>query len=155
MNSALIDMVREKSITAENGCVIWTGATTQRGYPILMAEACTFGVRRLVIEHALGKLSPRAVVIATCGNRLCVNAEHLVTGTYKEAYRYSIQHGKAENVKHFGVKNGQAKLNPEKVRLIRERKKNGVTRSVLARELEVCEQAIQDVWSGRTWGHVL
>lgn len=94
-----------------------------------------------------------------CDFRKCVRPDHIEKGTRKENMQDCIKRGRfANNSTNFGKgqvgeKNSQAKLNPEKVREIRERGKREHQIS-LAKAFGVSKDAIYDVLHYRTWKHV-
>lgn len=54
-----------------------------------------------------------------------------------------------------GIRNGHAKLNPDSVREIRRRiKEGGVSQTQLAREYDVAKSQISMVVNRKTWSHV-
>lgn len=151
MDDYLKRRVDKYSKPLENGCIEWTGLTVTRGYPVVAFKDEMHSVRRLVLSWKLGHISPRNVVLASCGNRLCVSPEHLRLGSYADAYQAS---GNTDRIIKRGTKNGQAKLNPEAVRSIRRMRAQGVSSGLLAAMLGVSVGAILKVEKRETWSHV-
>jgi hypothetical protein len=58
-------------------CVIWTRGTTGNGYPAMKKGARTVYVKRVLWGALHGPVPEAMTVRSRCGNRLCVNPEHL------------------------------------------------------------------------------
>ena len=58
-------------------CEIWTRGTTGNGYPAMKKGARTVYVKRALWEALHGSVPEGLTVRSRCGNRLCVNPEHL------------------------------------------------------------------------------
>lgn len=137
------------------GCWVWIGkrvrckpTNTQRYGFFKVGEKCHYA-HRWSYEQFVGPLAPGEKVCHECDNGLCVKPEHLTAGTQSynmKACAARGRHGK-----------GNAKLNPEKVRIIRERFKawsrtDGAT--ALAREFGVEVSAIYLVVTRKRWADV-
>lgn len=68
----------------DNGCWIWTGGRTGKGYGKCWHNERTLGAH--VVSHLLfkGEIEPGLVVRHKCNVKLCVNPDHLIPGTYKD-----------------------------------------------------------------------
>jgi len=64
----------------ENGdeCVFWQGHTTKKGYGRATVQGRKVLAHRLVWEQKFGKVPKGHVLHHTCGNKSCVNTEHLI-----------------------------------------------------------------------------
>lgn len=66
------------SVEGPLGCHIWRGATTPRGYPVMRYNGKTRVARRVFYEEAKGPVPEGHRVVMDCGERACVNADHMV-----------------------------------------------------------------------------
>lgn len=106
-NRLLVDLVVDRYVnldlfyrlqqTQATGCVTWTGVTNNAGYGFIgfkSVDRSTGEPRvnstRMMTVHRLawmihhGRLPDQPNVNHTCHNKLCVNPEHLQTGTQRE-----------------------------------------------------------------------
>ena len=69
-------------IDRSGDCHVWTGTKTKDGYGVFFVAGKTLLAHRL--QQALSGGNPAAeVVMHTCDNPYCVNADHLEDGTHK------------------------------------------------------------------------
>lgn len=58
-------------------CGVWSGATVNDN-PVAIIMGTRVQLRRMVLEHNLGRpMEPRERATTTCGNRRCLNPEHV------------------------------------------------------------------------------
>lgn len=99
----LLERVAARVVAGENGCHVWQGCTDERGYPVLGVGSSldgTRGMKRVHValwEHHHGKLARGLVRHHSCGNKLCVNLEHLAVIGHGEHSRLhdSAAHARA------------------------------------------------------------
>lgn len=74
---SLMDRVFAKCITAESGCIEWTG-TLARGYgQVTGPDGRMMVVHRVVYENLVGAIPPGTEVDHLCRNRKCCRTDHL------------------------------------------------------------------------------
>ena len=87
---SIVERIAAKVVVDEGGCHIWQGATSMKGYPQIQTGSMADGTRRprrahRVLYQALhGPLSQGVDVHHTCGNKLCLNPEHLTSLSHAE-----------------------------------------------------------------------
>jgi HNH endonuclease len=82
----------------ETGCWVWQKSLTPTGYPrVCVNNGPNRRAHRVYFEMHKGPVPSGCEVHHTCGNRLCVNPEHLEALTGQE---HRARHGKSS---HLGV----------------------------------------------------
>ena len=65
----------------ESGCWLWRGQISNSGYVRMMLKTesgtCIESAHRASYASFIGLIPEGAIIRQTCGNRLCVNPEHL------------------------------------------------------------------------------
>ncbi len=100
-------------------CVIWPGKLDKDGYGCLWAGKYK-RAHRVFYSLFLGEIPSGMVVRHTCDTPACVNPAHLEVGTQTENIGDRVRRKRTAH----GTKSGQAKLNADQVRAIR----NGMSR---------------------------
>ena len=80
----LAEKLAERSEAGPDGCILWTGAKTDRGYGVLKSQQRTIRVHRLAYELANGAIAPEQQIDHSCRIRTCINPEHLRLATNKQ-----------------------------------------------------------------------
>ncbi len=131
-------------------CWNWTGSKLSNGYGVIHASGRggqMFYAHRLSWGLHNGIIPAKMFVCHKCDNRSCVNPDHLFLGSVYDNNQDTINKRRHA----FGTKNGQAKLNHEKVREIRERYAAGTAKSELAMAFNVDPATINSLIRGKTW----
>lgn len=120
----------------ETGCWVWQGSLSSGYGKCRDPEAGTVGwAHRVYYKRHKGPIPPGKQVHHLCGNRACVNPDHLTVMSARV-------HGRLA---------ANAKLTLKQVREIRRRRQAGETGRALAAEFGVTEGTICHIRSGRTW----
>jgi len=116
------------------------------------------GKGKIVLSHRFsyelhyGPIPEGLFVCHRCDNQKCCNPNHLFVGTALENNNDKVIKGRASVVS--GTRHAHAKLNPQKVIEIRQRRKGGESLKSLARSFGVSDHAIKQVVEQKTWRHV-
>ena len=125
-------------------CWPWQGAVTN-GYGRFR------GIRahRYAYQLHKGEIGAGLMVRHLCGNKLCVNPDHLEEGTMADNAQDGIRLGETLR----GEDNGKAKINEDQARYIL-RNPDGLTGAKLARKFGVSPATISLIRSGHRWAHL-
>lgn len=129
-------------------CWTWEAALSRKGYGVFWANGKNYFAHRF--SHLLATGEEPEVVCHKCDCKSCVRPDHLYGG---DRFTNAIDAAVRGRLKR-GEENNQSKLNPEKIRDIRERRQDGDTLVALAHEFGVSHQAILQIVTRKTWKHV-
>lgn len=144
-------------VNAETGCWEWTGTTAKGGYGQYQLEKFrdASGVyrRTRIYAHRLSwELHKSSIpdgyeVCHQCDNPGCVNPNHLFLGTHAE----NMGDRDRKRRGPIGERQGTAKLREPAIREIMASTETGFA---LAARYGVTFQTINDIRTGKTWGHL-
>ncbi len=139
----------------ENGCLIWMGAKSGKGYGLVSLFGRNFRASRIALSVARGELLGS---LHTCDNPPCCNPAHLFAGTKLDNHRDAVAKGRqtigvAGIQKWRGESHGRAKLTEASVREIRALL--GVkSKAEIGRAFGVGRTAIVKIAARQRWAHV-
>lgn len=134
-------------------CWIWTAGCTPQEYGQFTVRKGHFrGAHIVSYVLVRGPVPPGYVVCHRCDNPPCVNPDHLFLGTQSDNTRDMFAKGRGNSAR--GEANANSRLDPDKVRAIRQAPEKPGFRSALAREYGVSVSTIRQVLTGATWRHV-
>ena len=139
-------LARSKPAQDGSGCRLWSGPVNRKtGYGHVSVGHDTCLAHRVALECKLGRPLARGMgTLHSCDNRRCVEFSHLSEGTASD----NNQDTAAKDRTIFGVRHHNAKLDPEKVRIIR----SGLASSSdLARRFGVTQGLINLVRQRKIW----
>lgn len=80
----LVERILARSVPEPNsGCLLWEGATDQRGYGVICSDGRTLRVHRVMLESRIGRHLrpwPEEHACHSCDNPSCCNPDHLWPG---------------------------------------------------------------------------
>jgi HNH endonuclease len=143
----------------QNGCWEWKGLLHPNGYAYTtnLEKSKRTHVHRLSYELFNGSIPKGMYVCHSCDVKNCCNPNHLWVGTPKDNMQDAKKKGRLDHVRlkaAKGTKNGNSKLDEEKVIEIRNELKMGVRPTVIARKYEVASTVIYLIRDKRAWKHV-
>lgn len=144
-----------------SGCWIFMGALNDSGYGIVGKGGRGSGndrAHRVTYQYFRGPIPDGMFVCHHCDVPSCCNPEHLFLGTNNDNMRDCREKGRASkpprNPHVVGVVHPGAKLDDEKVRLIRELRREGWTLQALADKFGVGDVTIHHITKRNRWRHV-
>lgn len=129
-------------------CWNWKGGKNSDGYGYFDFENSSGKAHRASWIINFGSISSGLSVLHHCDNPACVRPDHLFLGTQKDNMEDCARKGRIKAGKRA------VKLNPEKVRKIRLKIKNGESVPAVASEYGVNNSAIHFIIKGVNWKHV-
>jgi hypothetical protein len=142
----------EYTIT-ESGCHVCTSHSLRDGYPQVNRGGRKGLLSRHILREKLGReLQEGLGALHTCGNRLCINPEHLYEGTATDNMLDSLYHGTANCLNMIGEKCPWSKLTEEDVRYIRNHPEE--TQRSLAKKYGVSATVVWRARKGLSWSHI-
>ncbi|MHA2350327.1 MAG: HNH endonuclease [Candidatus Thorarchaeota archaeon] len=138
---------------AEGECELWEHACTTQGYPVKWYEGKTRIWNRVLFEsHYECKIPPGYVICHKCGNKRCVNVDHMFLGTYRDNFEDARLKGRIRNAK--GVDHGRAALTEKEVRLIRKMIAEGCSLRYIADTFYISASSVWRIKEFVTWRHL-
>lgn len=126
----------------EVGCWIWTAARNSQGY-----GAFRITHERLISAHHaayllfVGPIPDGQIVRHKCDVKLCVNPEHLLTGTFVDNNMDAVYRDRHQRAGR--------KLTQDQAEMVRRSRALGV--GFLANVLNVSSSTIERIWLGKTY----
>ena len=141
-----------RDVVIKEGCWEWKGFVDKDGYPRVICRP-DYGPNRAsrasVIIHN-GFFDKHLKVIHLCDNKRCTNPEHLRLGTSQENSTDMV----LKKRQALGSKNGNSKLDEEKVLEIKKLIANGMSYPRIAKMFNVGPDVISSIKRKKTWKHV-
>jgi len=138
-------------------CWEWIAAHHSFGYGVFRigskakGTACNAKAHRMAWLLTNGPIPPGLHVLHRCDNPPCCNPAHLYLGNDWANQRDRVTRGRGNT----GSKHPAAKLDERQVREIKQRLIDGKMQKEVARDFGISVQAMNGIWKGRVWRHVL
>jgi hypothetical protein len=135
-------------------CWDWTAFIGWDGYGYFRPQhICkTQKAHRISYELTFGKIPDKICVLHRCDNRKCVNPNHLFLGTKQD--NTSDMRNKGRGWNPVGVEVKCAKLDENKVRVIRDLFRDGKYQTEIAKLFGVDSSTISTIVNRKSWKHV-
>lgn len=141
----------ESRIRITPSCWIWLGTVITKGYGRVRVEGCFEAAHRFSYRLYVGPIPPGHVIRHKCDNPICVNPDHLLSGTQKENIQDAVSRGRMS----LGERNGRATITAELVLQIRDLLDCRLfTQTVIAHFYGVKRSLVSDIKNGRCWNSV-
>ncbi len=143
-------------VNPKSGCWEWQQSHNGIGYGTLTINKKRKYAHRLAFELVCGSIPSGLMLCHKCDNPSCINPEHLFLGTQTENMKDCSIKGRLKPYKlgFPGEKNPSAKLNEEKVSIIKERLRSGELQSSIANYFGVTQSVISEIKRGKLWALV-
>ena len=132
MRLATINDIKDNCIVSDDNCWNWIGATAS-GYGRIKHHGKLYSVHRLSFQiHNPNVKIDGLDVCHTCDNPKCCNPQHLFAGTRSDNMKDCSRKRRlaSQNGKHV-----KPKLGPEFISVIKEMKRNGLSKRQIAKQL--------------------
>ena len=130
------------------GCWEWTASRQTNGYGQIGVGTRPHLAHRVSYELHYGDIPDGLVVRHKCDNRLCVNPDHLLTGTAADNVRDAQERGRLA----YGERNRSTRLSEEQVREIRDLR--GAPQKEVAARFGVTQAHVSNIQTGKRRSHV-
>lgn len=146
MSPSLAVRLSDYTVT-ESGCWEWSGSVDSKGYGRFRDTKA----HRIAYEEWVGPIPEGHVVRHRCDNPLCINPEHLRTGTHAQNVEDRVERGRSAK----GENHGWSKLTQDKVVYIREQyAAGGRSQQSIADEVGISQVHVSDIVRRIVWAHV-
>lgn len=143
-----------------SGCWLWLGTTRSNrpGSHLEMVYGCVsvsgryLRAHRYAYEVFKGAIPDGLLVRHTCDNTLCVNPDHLVSGTPLDNAADMARRGR--NKFSSGEKNGKSKISTEQAANVRWLLAQGIRHQPIATQTGVPLSTVRSISFGKVWGWV-
>lgn len=136
-------------------CWEWQAYRHPEGYGKYKASATSLiSAHRYIYMELFGRLPSTLLVCHKCNNPSCVNPNHLYAGTNQDNTNDREAAGRGITFIKRGSQYGNAKLNEEKVAVIKQRLAAGHVSNEIAKDYGVSIALISMIKHGRNWTHV-
>jgi hypothetical protein len=127
------------------GCMNWTGSTNENGYGTFHLGGGPRKAHRFAFRIRHGYW-PRPMCLHSCHNRLCVNPEHLRSGSHMDNMNDRDASGRTSRT--FGNANGRTKIRDERLPSLFDLRKQGLTCKEISKIVGISWQQVYGITTG-------
>lgn len=137
-------------VVDNNNCHVCTSHKPDGcGYPVISKNGRMVHMHRWVYLQKFGSVEKGIVVRHKCDNKLCINVEHLESGTVKQNVHDAVARGQHPR----GEKAGSHVLSElQVIELLK--LKGKMSQRVAARMFGVSQFCVCSIWNRKSWRHV-
>lgn len=139
------ERVLPRVVISEGECWVLPGTDS---YKTIRVRGIGLLIRAHVLSYTAHYGKPRFSVLHRCDNKPCCNPDHLFDGNQRTNIKDMDRKGRRGTWHPTGTKNPAAKLNPNKVAIIR---KSTKLNRVLANQFGVTTAMIAKIKRGESW----
>lgn len=157
IDDAIVSRFMAKTVRADNGCLIWTGAVSRNGYGKFYLSDGSQESHVVAWRMSNGGVNvPEGMLVMhSCECRLCVAPGHLVVGTQSQNTTHANRNRRLANFRRHGSDVVSSVLTEDQVIQIRSKfvpGKYSYTR--IAAEMNLNRHTVRSVCIGKTWKHI-
>lgn len=147
-----------KCSVQQGDCIVWTGPKCGRPshlYGITRINMRVCRVSRVIYEYTYKiSLQDKEIVRHKCDNTLCINPEHLETGSLADNARDMVDRGRMFHPDISGIRHFNTDLTEQDVIQIRLLRKQGETLKSLGLKFNLSISQVCGICKGREWKHI-
>jgi hypothetical protein len=139
-------------------CWTWTAAKNSAGYGFIDIAGRQRLAHRVSYELLVGQIPDELCVLHDCDNPGCINPTHLTAGTQSKNMRDKIIRGRANTsrgdshwMRSKDARYPRAKLDRQKVSLIRAAYAAGEVQTAIAARFGIRQSTVSSIVRGETW----
>ena len=148
-------MGKRKNFTFEindNGCFVCTSHKQSKPNttPITYKDGKKMSIARFIYEVCYGEIKNNLVVRHKCDNSMCINPEHLETGTQLENIQDMVKRGRSTK----GERNPSSKITSKIAKEIK-MKQGELAISKVSERYGISISQVWRIWAGENWKEVI
>lgn len=147
VRGSALRFIEDSAATGGQNCIVWPFYRDAGGYGKIVLNGKTCRAHRVTLAIATGADQPNMEAAHACGNRGCINPEHLRWATRTENQSDRYLHGTDTR----GERHGMSKLTAEQVLEIVELRLTH-TQQQVANKFGISRGAVSDIDRGLRWG---
>lgn len=142
----------ERMSHEDQDCLLWPFKSRYRnGYGAIWSDGRLTGAHRLMCRLTQGEPpTPKSQASHACGQRLCVNPQHIRWAGPSDNAADKLRHG----TDNRGERNVRAKLTGSQVVAVRRRVASGENHQTIADDFKVNRSTVSMIGRGDTWKHI-